>query len=182
MSENNTAYFGFTGPIESSSVTRISAALNHAVNNGCDGIYLAFSSLGGLIADGVFLYNHIRALPIPVTIHAAGNVASVAVAIYAAAKTRVCSRHVLFMIHPAAVPGSTEGMAWERLQQLMASALAEENRTDGILRDRCSIPDELLTKRRFAEVNFSAQDAVKFGVAHAIDEFSLPAGCEMHQI
>lgn len=139
------AYFGFTGPIESGSATRIGAAMNYAVNNSYDGIYLAFSSLGGFIADGVYLYNHIRALPIPVTIHATGNVASVAVAIYAGATRRVCSRHVLFMIHPAAVPGSTEGMTWDRLQQLMNSALAEENRTEGILRDRCSIPDELLT-------------------------------------
>lgn len=176
------AYFGFTGPIESGSVTRISAALNYAVNNNFDAIYLAFSSLGGFIADGVYLYNHIRALPIPVTIHATGNVASVAVAIYAGAARRLCSRHVLFMIHPASVPGSTDGMTWERLQQLMNSALAEENRTEGILRDRCSIPDELLATRRFSEVHFSAEDAVKFGVAHAVEEFTLPNGCEMNQI
>lgn len=176
------AYFGYTGPIDSNSVTRIAAALNHAVNNQYSSIHLAFSSLGGLIADGVFLYNHIRALPIPVTIHATGNIASVAVAIYVGALRRVCSRHVLFMIHPAAVPGSTEGMAWDRLQQLMNSALAEENRTEGILRDRCSIPNELLTTRRFSEVHFSPEDAIKFGVAHAIEEFSLPGGCEVHQI
>lgn len=177
-----TAYFGFTGPIEASSVTRISAALNHAVNNGFGDVYIAFSSLGGYIADGVYLYNHIRALPIPVTIHATGNIASVAVAIYAGAERRLCSRHVLFMIHPAAVPGSTEGMTWERLQQLMHSALAEENRTEGILRDRCSIPNELLAARRVSEVHFTAEDAVKFGVAHGVEEFALPAGCEMLQI
>lgn len=176
------AYFGFTGTIESGSVTRISAALNHALNNNYDSVYLAFSSLGGYVADGVYLYNHIRALPIPVTIHATGNIASVAVAIYAGAARRLCSKHVLFMIHPTSVPGSTEGMSWERLQQLMRSALAEEDRTEGILRDRCSIPDDTLTARRFSEVHFSAEDAVKFGVAHAIEEFTLPSGCEMHQV
>lgn len=176
------AYYGFTGAIESGSVTRISAALNHAVNNGYDSVYLAFSSLGGYIADGVYLYNHIRALPIPITIHATGNVASVAVAIYAGATSRICSRHVLFMIHPAAVPGSAEGMSWDRLQQLINSALAEENRTESILRDRCSIPDEMLNARRFSEVHFSPEDAVKFGVAHEVKEFLLPAGCEMLQI
>lgn len=175
-------YFGFTGPIEAGSVTRLSAALNHAVNNGYDEIYLAFSSLGGYIADGVYLYNHIRALPIPVIIHATGNIASVAVAIYTGANTRLCSKHVLFMIHPAAVPGSAEGMSWDRLQQLMDSALAEENRTEGILRERCSIPDELLIRRRFSEVQFSAEDAVKFRVAHAVEEFTLPPGSEMIQI
>jgi ATP-dependent Clp protease protease subunit len=139
----NTAYYGFTGAIESSSVTRICSALNHAVNNQADAIYLAFSSLGGYTADGIFLYNHLRSMPIPVTIHATGNIASVAVAIFSGAETRLCSRHVLFMVHPTSVPGSAEGMSWERLKILMESALAEEDRTEGILRDRCRIPDSL---------------------------------------
>ena len=176
------AYFGFSGLIDSGSVTRIATALNHSVNNKYDGVYLAFSSLGGMIADGVFLYNHIRSLPIPVTIHATGNVASVAVTIFAGADTRLTSRHVLFMIHPATVPGSAEGMAWDRLQQLMDSAVAEEQRSENILRDRYSIPDELLAARRFREVHFAPEDAVKFGIAHRIEEFSFPRGCEMHQI
>lgn len=175
-------YFGFSGPIDSGSVTRISSALNHAVNGKYDGVYLAFSSLGGMIADGVFLYNHIRAMPIPVTIHATGNVASVAVTIFAGANIRLTSRHVLFMIHPAAFPGSTEGMTWDRLHQLMNSAVAEEQRSENILRDRYSIPDDLLNARRFREVHFTPEDAVKFGIAHRVEEFSLPRGCEMHQI
>ena len=74
------AYFGFTGVLESSSVTRICAALNHAVNNKASSVCLTFSSLGGHTADGIYLYNHIRSMPIPVTIHAMGNIASVAVA------------------------------------------------------------------------------------------------------
>lgn len=182
MTASQTAYFGFTGAIESSSVTRICSALNHAVNNGFGAVYLAFSSLGGYTADGIFLYNHIRAMPIPVTIHATGNIASVAVAIFAGAETRYCSRHVLFMVHPTSVPGSAEGMSWERLKILMESALAEEDRTEGILRERCAIPDHLLSARRSSEVHFSAEDAVKFGVAHEVKEFSLPGGSQILQV
>jgi ATP-dependent Clp protease protease subunit len=177
-----TTYFAFTGPIESNSVTRICSALNHAVNTAAENIYLAFSSLGGYTADGIFLYNHLRALPIPVTIHATGNVASVAVAIFAGASTRYCSKHVLFMVHPTTFPGSAEGMSWERLETLMKAALAEEDRTEGILRDRCSIPDEMLAARRFGEVHFTAEDAVKFGVAHEVKDFALPLGNQIFQI
>ncbi len=86
------------------------------------------------------------------------------------------------MVHPTSVPGSAEGMSWERLKVLMDSALAEEDRTDGILRDRCAIPEEMLLARRSSEVHFSAQDAVKFGVAHEVKEFSLPLGSQMYQI
>ncbi len=182
MIDENTAFFGFTGAIESGSATRICAALNHAVNNGASSIYLTFSSLGGYTADGIYLYNHIRAMPIPVTLHATGNIASVAVAIFAGAEVRLCSKHVLFMVHPTSVPGSAEGMSWERLKILMESALAEEDRTEGVLRDRCRIPDTLLSARRSSEVHFSAEDAVKFGVAHEVKEFSLPRGSQMIQV
>src|SRR5215469_7845501 len=72
------AYFGFNGPIDSGAVTRICGALNTAVNNGYNEIYLAMNSPGGYIPDGIFLYNHIQALPIPVTMHNTGSVSSVA--------------------------------------------------------------------------------------------------------
>jgi ATP-dependent protease ClpP protease subunit len=176
------AYFGFTGPIDSSSATRICSALNLAVNQKRGGVYLLFSSLGGYTADGIYLYNHLRAMPIPVTIHALGNVASVAVAVLLGAEHRYCSRHVLFMIHPSVVPGTAEGMSWDRLDNLQRAALAEENRTEGILRDRSRIPKEKLTARRTGDVHFSAEDAVKFGIVDAIEEFSLPLGSEIYQI
>lgn len=175
-------YFGFTGPIDNGSVTRICGALNYAVNNQSDGIYLAFSSVGGTTADGVFLYNYIRALPVPVTIHAIGNVASIAVPIFVSAQTRICSEHVLFMIHPTSIVTDTNFMSGERLNYMLQAALAEEDRSDGILRQRCSIPQDYLTARRFREVHFSAQDAVKFGVAHRLEELSIPRGEQVIQI
>jgi hypothetical protein len=49
------AYFGFTGVIEPQGVGRIAAAFNSAVNNGFDEIHLTFSSIGGYVADGIFL-------------------------------------------------------------------------------------------------------------------------------
>lgn len=176
------AYYGFTGPIESQSVTRICSALNHAVNHGVDGIYMAFSSLGGYTADGIYLYNHLRALPIPITIHATGNVASIAVQCLVGASRRICSRHVLLMMHPTVVPVSAEGASWERLQGSMASALAEEKRTEDVLRERANIPDDILSDRMVKEVHITPEDALKFGIVHALGEFAIPPGAKIAQI
>ena len=60
LAGKKTAYYGFTGIIEPGSATRIASAFNLAVNSGCDEVYLCLSSTGGLIADGIYLYNHIR--------------------------------------------------------------------------------------------------------------------------
>ena len=93
LAGKKTAYYGFTGLIEPASATRIASAFNHAVNNGCDEIYLCLSSIGGYVADGVFLYNHIMSLPAKVIIHNTGTVMSIAAAFYVGAKCRHCSKH-----------------------------------------------------------------------------------------
>jgi ATP-dependent Clp protease, protease subunit len=176
------AYYGFTGPIESNSVTRICSALNYAVNNGHSGVCLAFSSLGGYTADGIFLYNYLRAMPIPVTIHAIGNIASIAVASYLGAEKRVCSKHVLLMMHPTVVPSSAEGATWERAQGAMFSALAEEKRVENILRERAGIPELTLNDRTVKDVHITAEKALEFGIAHELGEFAIPKGARIAQI
>src|SRR4029079_15944035 len=92
------SYLGYTGPIDSGGVSRIAASLNHAVNNSFDEVQLCFSSLGGYVADGIYLYNHIRGLPLCVVAHNIGSVSSIAAAVFVAAQERYCSPHAMFMI------------------------------------------------------------------------------------
>ena len=95
-----TAWFGFTGMIEPSGVGRIAGALNSAVNGGAATVHLSFSSNGGYVADGIYLHNHIRALPLHLVIYNTGSVGSIAVSVFLAAHERYCSQHAMFMIHP----------------------------------------------------------------------------------
>ena len=176
-----TAYYGFTGIIEPGSATRIASAFNLAVNNGCDEIYLCLSSTGGLVADGIYLYNHIRSLPAKVIIHNIGTVASIATAVYVAASERLCSGHGVFMIHPTEMP-QQGNMRPERLQDLLNAALAEDKRTEDILRQRTSIPNDTLSARRIREVYITPQQAVEFGLSDAVCDFTLPAGNEIFQV
>jgi ATP-dependent protease ClpP protease subunit len=174
-------YFGFAGLIDPTSATRIAAAFNTAVNQGAGGIYLCLSSPGGLVGDGIYLYNHIRALPIPVTVHNIGTVASIAVAIYCAAGARLCSGHGIFLIHPTTVnnPGNRTA---EELKTGVTSALADDKRTENILRERTSMPNQLLRKRRVGDVWITPSVALKHSLVHRIEEFVLPPGQHIYQI
>lgn len=175
------AYYGFTGPIEPSNVTRIAAAFNEAVNQGYDEVRLCFSSTGGYVADGIFLYNHIRGLPIKTVIYNTGSVMSIAAAVYVAADERYCSAHSMFLIHPTSM-NPQEGMTASRLQSTLASALADDARTESILSEQTSIPQGLLNSRKLVDVYISPHDAVLHGIAHAVREFSLPPGVVVIQI
>jgi ATP-dependent Clp protease, protease subunit len=176
------AYFGYTGMIDSDGATRLAAALNMAVNKNYDEVYLCMSSIGGYVADGIYLYNHIRSLPITTVIHNTGTVSSIAVAIYTAADTRYCSQYGIFMIHPTTIGPYQEGLAAERLDAALKSALAEDARTEKILRQRTSLPEELLSARRTRDVNIGADDAVSYGLATSVCDFALPQGNEIIQI
>lgn len=175
------AYLGFTGLIGSDNVTRICAALNHAVNNNYDSVYLCFSSLGGLVADGIYLYNHIRSLPIPVTTHNTGSVSSIAVAAFVGGENRFCSPHAMFMIHPTALP-MQENITSGRAQAVLDGALADDQRTEDILRARASVPEDILVGRRTRDIFISPDRALTYGLVHGVSEFSLPRGNQIAQI
>ncbi len=175
-------YFGFSGVIDPNGVTRLAAAFNAAVNDAADDIYLCMSSLGGYVGDGLFLYNHIRGLPAPITIHNTGSIASIATIIYVAASHRVCSAHAMFMMHPTTVGPFAEGVSWERLDGSLKTALADDQRTENILRERTSLTDDLLAAKRVREVQISPQEALEFGLAHEIAEFSIPRGHQIIQV
>ena len=177
----SSAYFGFTGMIEPGGVGRIAGALNSAVNGGADTVHLSFSSNGGYVADGIFLHNHIRALPLRLVIYNTGSVGSIAVSVFLAAHERYCSKHAMFMIHPTTM-GSAEGMSARRLQSTLDAALADDDRTDNILRQYSSIPDEVLAARRYSEVHIAPHQAVEFGLVEGVREFALPQGQNIVQI
>ncbi|WP_165772204.1 ATP-dependent Clp protease proteolytic subunit [Niveispirillum lacus] len=176
------ASYGFTGPIDPNGATRIAAAMNHAANNQFDEVHFAVSSNGGYVADGIFLYNLIRALPIKVRVHNIGSCSSIAVVVFLAAEHRYCSAHSMFMIHPTSLFPSQEGMSAERLQSSLNAALADDGRTENILRERTNLPDNVLQARRFKDVFITPQEAVQVGLAHGIAEFAVPHGRQIIQI
>lgn len=178
---HETGYFGFTGPIEPAGVGRLAGALNSAVNSGVSLVHLAFSSNGGYVADGVYLYNHIRALPLHLVLYNTGSVSSIAVSVFLAAQQRYCSAHGMFMIHPTTM-GQSEGLTARRLQSTLDAALADDDRTDNILRERSRIPEKVLAARRHSEIYISPVQAVNYGLVEAVREFSLPKGQQIIQI
>ena len=180
MDPHDDAYFGFTGMIEPSGVGRIAGALNSATNSGIARVHLAFSSNGGFVADGVYLFNHIRALPLDLVIYNTGSVSSIAVSVFLAAAERYCSAHAMFMIHPTTMGGAE--MTARRLQSTLNAALADDDRTDNILRQRSTIPEEVLAARRHSEIHISPRQAVEFGLVQGVREFALPKGQQIVQI
>lgn len=174
-------YLGYCGPIDSAGATRLSSAVNLAVNEQFDSVHLCLSSPGGYVGDGIYLYHHLRSLPVELTIHNTGTVASIATTLFVAGGRRLCSPHSIFMIHPVAV-GANGGMASEPLQAALQAALSDEGRIEAILRERTRLPEGILTARRFRDIYITASEALNHGLVDAIEDFTLPAGNKVFQV
>lgn len=177
-----TAYFSYTGYIGPDQATRIASVLNGVANQGSEELYLCLNSPGGMTGDGMFLYNLARALPLRLTMHNIGNVSSAAATFFMAADRRLCSQHSMFLIHPITLGPYSEPLRWEQLDGALRSALAEEQRVDDVLRERTSLPPEMLGQRRVRDVHIDANAAKLYGFVHEVSEFALPQGEKIFQI
>ena len=176
-----TAYLSFCGLIDSQSVTKIAATLNAAVNGDFERVHMTITSVGGFVSDGIFLYNHIRALPKPITLHNTGLMASIAATLFLASDERVCSPNAVFMMHPVALsaPGA---MGAQALQANLSAALADEERIDAILRERANLSDANFTQRRLTELYITAEEALSLGLVHRVEVFRVPPGNQIIQL
>jgi ATP-dependent Clp protease protease subunit len=75
-------YAVFCGPIDGASAQRITQGIAAAMAQNVTHIHAIFQTSGGSVADGVFLYNYLRSLPIGLTLYNVGSVASIGVVAY----------------------------------------------------------------------------------------------------
>ena len=73
-------------------------------------------------------------------------------------------------------------MASEPLQAALTAAQRDEARTESILRECASVPEDILLARRTRDVYLTAEDALNYGLVHEIGEFTLPPGNKIFQI
>lgn len=176
-----TTYLSYIGPINEESVKQICQAFNHAVETGCGAVHFVLQSGGGNIDSGIFLYSYLKSLPINVTVHNIGDVSSIAVVVYVAGKTRLCSKFSSFLLHPSTY--NTGGpMPVAALQGNLDALIAKDSRINSILNAETSLSKEALDARTLYDLTIDAFGAVQNGIAHKIEEFHLPAGKELIQI
>lgn len=167
-------YGAFSGIIDQNSVQRIIQGIapvtDPAANVGR--IHLMFHSTGGGVGDGICLYNFFRALPVELVLYNTGAIHSIAVVAYLGAKKRKTSARATFVLHRTST--SPQSATATRLKTLTESVTLDDSNTESILREHITLPDELWARLNYDDLVISAQDAVKFGIAHEIEDFLPP--------
>jgi ATP-dependent Clp protease, protease subunit len=173
-------YAVFCEGVNEGSVKRLCASLSFATQNNIRHVHLMFQSTGGTVGDGICLYNFIKALPIDLTIYNCGSVVSIAALAYLGAKKRKTSASATFMLHRTT--GASQPATAGRLHSIAESVVLDDKRTETILRSHVRLSPEEWAALDKHELWFSAEEAIKAGLADEIGEFGPPKGSQIYTI
>jgi ATP-dependent Clp protease protease subunit len=168
----------FSGPINAETTKNLMNNLTGTTSGGVQRVHLMFHTTGGFVSDGVCLFNFLKTFPVDLTLYNGGAVSSIGVIAYLGAKHRKASAHSVFMIHRTQC-GIPAGTPANRAQTIVDSALLDDRRTEVILRENLTLPDERWVSFENDDLHFSAQEAVEYGIADEIADFAPPPGARI---
>jgi ATP-dependent Clp protease protease subunit len=174
------AYISFSEEINEQSAGRFIHWMNLVSldrNPRHEGVHVLFNSSGGMITDAINLRNYVKGYPpdIQITMFNTGGVQSAAVMVFVSAPHRVIAPHAKFMLHPA-VWKAPAGLNTEQMRYVSRALGTGDKDIDDILKERVKMPDSKWKQARRTQLDISAQEAIDFGFADEIGNWSVPEG------
>ena len=174
----NPLFATFCAAINEVTAQLFSNNLSRATQNKFTELHISIQSTGCFIGDCIYLYNLLKASPIPVIAYNIWAVQSVATIAFLGATKRIVSKHAVFMINRSRFTPqlATGGL----LRELSELAALEDKRTEELLREHITLHDgkkwEDMEGRDFW---FTAEESIQYGIANSIGEFSPPIGNQL---
>lgn len=163
----------FAGPINNESCNRLFQGFSIVSRPTLKRAHLLIQSAGGIVGDGIAMYNFIRNLPFEVVTYNAGAIESIAVVAYLAGKVRKVSKNAFFMLHKTRTNITSATAA--NLRAKADSLELSDTNTEVILR-ALKIPEQHWHDHREGELFVSAEHAVEWELAHEYGDFTPTAG------
>lgn len=171
-----TVYVSFSAEINVSTTEQLIAVLANQANQGIDHIYLMLSTPGGNVANGMNLYNVLRAMPFKLTTHNVGNVDSIGNAVFLAGEERLASPHSTFMFHGVGFDVQNTRLEEKNLREYLDGLLSDQGRIGSILQERTKLAaNETSDLFREARTKDSAF-ALEKGIVTGVSDVKIPAG------
>ena len=137
-------YAMFTSEIVPQTVEVMIQALSNLAQQGVKEVYLAFSTPGGNVAQGISLYNFLRGVPFKLIVHNIGNVDSIGNAIFLAADVRYACPNSTFMFHGVGFDRPAGRYEEKALREMLDGLTADQRRIGSIITERTDIPKKRL--------------------------------------
>jgi len=173
----NPVCVNFVSEINSITASALNGALAQVVNNQNDEIHLFVSTPGGTVADGIAIYNFIRALPVQTITYNIGQVNSIGNVVYQSGQRRVASTSSSFMFHGVGVNAQPNmRLELKLLQETAQSIENDQALINDIMVKHTKLSVEDLNTMFLTMAHIRASEALERGLADEVADFCLPAG------
>jgi ATP-dependent protease ClpP protease subunit len=136
----NAAYISFFADINPMTSATLVGNIFDQVNKGATEIHLLFSTPGGMVDEGVAVYNVLRGLSVPLITHNVGSVNSIGNVIFLAGSHRRACPHATFMYHGVGFDCFTPTRFEEKnLRERLGSIIADQSKIGAIIGERTKL-------------------------------------------
>lgn len=172
-----TAYVAFNEEINQSSAESLLKLISIEMANGTAHIYLGISSLGGDTHQAMFLRNALRGLPVSITTHNLGTVASAAMTVFMAGTVRLAVPDAKFLMHNARCGGeSSVKLDQFELRRKLSAVATTDRDSIRVIAESIGRPVEDV-EQWFAGETYQGTDfAILNGLIDFVCPFAVPHG------
>jgi len=172
----NPVCVSFVSQIDLATTSPLIATLSELVNKNHDEIHLFLSTSCGSVADGIAIYNFIRALPVPLITYNIGQVNSIGNVVYQAGENRIASKTCSFMFHGVGFDIKNARMELKDLRERTQSIENDQGLITNIMVERTSLPVDKVNSMFLEMENIGADEALECGLTDEVTDFRLPNG------
>lgn len=171
-----TAHICFVAEINRTTTENLLAVLADLTNTTVKKVFLMISTSGGAIAEGITLYNMLRAFPFALVTHNIGNVDSIGNVVFLAGTERYASPHSVFSFHGSGFEVASQTRFEESLLTNELRRLQDKNDiVSTILQERTRLrPREIAHLFQQFDSKNAAYAKAK-GIIHQIRDVAIPS-------
>jgi ATP-dependent protease ClpP protease subunit len=174
----------FVGPINYPATKNLRNAFCNAVNSGAKELTFLISSSGGSTEEGFALYHFLRSLPLKLTTHNIGTIASIANIVFLSGAARLSCENSRFMFHDFTWTYAQETLDRDHIRERAESLNADASQFVEICKRHTSLTNadfeslQLLSKPTIIIPN----RAKEMGIIQEIADAKIASGIPMFNI
>ena len=171
-------YVSFSAEINVKTTESLIAVMSNLTNLGVQQVYLILNTPGGIVTNGMNVYNVLRGMPFELTTHNAGNVDSIGNVVFLAGSRRYAAPNSTFMFHGVGFDIKTNQRLEEKgLRELMGTVGSDQRRIGSIIAQHTNLSArEIAGLFREAKTK-DAPWAIDKGIIHEIRDVQITSGC-----
>ncbi len=184
MTLSSSVVIRYFAGVNAATASQLMQALDNCVRQGVTDVRLLISTQGGLVHEGISLYNFIRGIKAKVNVvtHNFGSVDSIGVVLFAAGQTRRSVPQARFLVHRVANTITATGqlvMGEDQLMQTLKSLQADQQNIARIIaaNSNRSVSQVLATMK--AQPTLFPDELKKWGLVHEIADIDFPPGADL---